>query len=175
MENKHSQEQQNNDQVSKFKSFTDRFKKKTPEEQANDMLSDISAHDSQSANEHLSQDTKTHQKDIRRENRYKPKSHTAEKNYNEHTPKTHYDNQKPFEKRRWQGKNPQTTHQNKVHSDESKNGIREVKDINEKDNLGLHKDLKRGVEANTRIQRQSLNPHNKLNLNTKARDRKSVV
>ncbi len=168
MENKHSQEQQNNDQVSKFKSFTDRFKKKTPEEQANDMLSDISAHDSQSANEHLSQDTKTHQKDIRRENRYKPKSHTAEKNYNEHTSKTHYDNQKPFEKRRWQGKNPQTTHQNKVHSDESKNGIREVKDINEKDNLGLHKDLKRGVEANTRIQRQSLNPHNKLNLNTKA-------
>ncbi|MDE7235683.1 MAG: RNase J family beta-CASP ribonuclease, partial [Helicobacter japonicus] len=77
--------------------------------------------------------------------------------------------QKSFDKQRWQNKNPQSPHHNQTkNDDESKNGIREVRDVNEKDNLGLHKDLKRGVEANTRIQRQSLNPHNKLNLNTKA-------
>lgn len=71
-----------------------------------------------------------------------------------------------FEKRHWSGKNPQPQqHQN---IDEVKDGIREVRNPNEKDNLGLHKDLRRGVEANTRIQKESLNAHTKLNLNTKA-------
>lgn len=122
-------EEQNNSNQNRFKSFTERFKKKTPEEQINDMLSDI--------DEKLTHQTNNHQK--------------------------------PYvEKKRWHGKNPQAIHQNKIQNDESANGIREVKDINEKGNLGLHKDLKRGVEANNRIQKQSLNPHHKLNLDTKA-------
>lgn len=48
-------------------------------------------------------------------------------------------------------------------------GAREVQGINERGNLAFHKDLKRGVETNTRIQKNSLNPHNKLNLDTKAK------
>lgn len=51
------------------------------------------------------------------------------------------------------------------------NGAREVQGTNERGNLTFHKDLKKGVEVNTRIQKNSLNPHNKLNLNTKAKIR----
>lgn len=78
-----------------------------------------------------------------------------------------HDSRNAFEKRRWSGKN---IHKNQHIQDlyESKNGIREVRDPNEKDNLGLHQDLRRGVEANTKIQQDSLNAHSKLNLNTKA-------
>lgn len=140
-------------QVSRLKSFTDRFKKKSPEEQANDMTSDSAESSDHQAkafhNRHKSRDSKT----------YTNAQGNAHSNPNE--------GQKNFERRRWQGKNPHAQH-NKVQTDESTNGIREVRDVNEKGNLGLHKDLKRGVEANERIQRQSLNAHNKLNLNTKA-------
>ena len=46
-------------------------------------------------------------------------------------------------------------------------GAREVLGAKEKGNLEFHKDLKKGVETNTRIQKNSLNPHNKLDLSTK--------
>ena len=46
-------------------------------------------------------------------------------------------------------------------------GAREVQGAKEKGNLEFHKDLKKGVETNTRIQKNSLNPHNKLDLSTK--------
>nr|QGT50270.1 ribonuclease J [uncultured Helicobacter sp.] len=120
------EEQNNSTQNPKFKSFTERFKKKPQEQQSE-------AQDSQPKN------TK---------------------------PSSEHQKNKTFEKRRWSGKNHQNT--NKTSSDESKNGVREIKNVDEKGNLGLHKDLKRGVEANTRIQKQSLNPHHKLNLDTKA-------
>ena len=144
-------------QVSRFSKFTDRFKKKSPEEQANDMTSDSTeSSQNQAKNFH---------------NRFKQRD---SKNYTNTQGNTQTDTQsntnqgqKNFEKRRWQGKNPHAQH-NKAQNDESINGIREVRDVNEKGNLGLHKDLKRGVEANEKIQRQSLNAHNKLNLNTKA-------
>ncbi|PAF47753.1 ribonuclease J [Helicobacter sp. 12S02634-8] len=76
--------------------------------------------------------------------------------------------------RRWIGKNKNTptnpnTQQNSLA--ESKDGIRDIQSVNERGNLGFHKDLKKGVEANTRIQKNSLNPHFKLNLNTKAKVR----
>ena len=51
---------------------------------------------------------------------------------------------------------------------ENQSGAREVQGASERGNLAFHKDLKKGVETNTRIQKNSLNPHNKLNLNTKA-------
>ena len=51
-------------------------------------------------------------------------------------------------------------------------GISEVKDgLNEKSNLGLHKDLKKVVELNSKNHKSSLNPHYKLDLNTKAKIR----
>ncbi len=55
--------------------------------------------------------------------------------------------------------------------DQPSNGAREVQGSNERGNLAFHKDLKKSVETNTRIQKNSLNPHNKLNLNTKAKIR----
>lgn len=74
--------------------------------------------------------------------------------------------------RRWVGKNKNVNNTNVNNSvPEVKNGVREVQNINERGNLGFHKDLKKGVEANNRIQKSSLNPHYKLNLNTKARVR----
>ena len=41
----------------------------------------------------------------------------------------------------------------------------------EKGTLSFHKDLKKGVEANEKIQKGSLNPHHKLNLQTNAKVR----
>lgn len=152
MEDKNTSEQNSN-----FQSFSDSFKKKSPEEQANDMIS-------------LSRPQNAKDKNNKyKENHHKPKQSKShnQNNQNKNLYNTEQE-QKSFDKQRWQNKNPQSPHHNQTKNDESKNGIREVRDVNEKDNLGLHKDLKRGVEANTRIQRQSLNPHNKLNLNTKA-------
>lgn len=152
MEDKNTSEQNSN-----FQSFNDSFKKKSPEEQANDMIS-------------LSRPQNAKDKNNKyKENHHKPKQSKShnQNNQNKNLYNTEQE-QKSFDKQRWQNKNPQSPHHNQTKNDESKNGIREVRDVNEKDNLGLHKDLKRGVEANTRIQRQSLNPHNKLNLNTKA-------
>lgn len=134
-------EEQNNSNQSRFKNFTERFRKKTPEEQVDEMLSDI---------------------DNSTQGNKRTYPHTHQKTSHMPTDK------KPFEKKRWHGKNPHAPHQSKHTEDESINGVREVKDVNEKGNLGLHKDLKRGVEANNRIQKQSLNPHHKLNLDTKA-------
>ncbi len=66
------------------------------------------------------------------------------------------------QKRQWPKKSAQT---------HSANGARGVQGANERNNLAFHKDLKKEVETNTRIQKNSLNPHNKLNLNTKAKVR----
>lgn len=144
MEDKNTSEQ-----TGKLKSFTERFRKKTPEEQVDDMVA--------------VPDTNK-QKNVKESHK---NEHSNIKPY-----ATKYQNnagqgQKTFEKHKWHGKN--TSAQNvKTQQDESKGGVREIRNTNEKGNLELHKDLKRGVETNTRIQKQSLNPHNKLNLNTKA-------
>ncbi|RDU72648.1 ribonuclease J [Helicobacter anseris] len=72
--------------------------------------------------------------------------------------------------KKWTFRNKNTQAQNKENN-RSNNGTREVQNVNERGNLGFHKDLKKGVEANNRIQKSSLNPHYKLNLNTKAKVR----
>ncbi len=144
MEDKNTSEQTN-----KLKSFTERFRKKTPEEQVDDMVSVPDTNNQKNAKEsHKNEHGNT-----------KPYATKYQNNAGQ--------GQKTFEKHKWHGKN--TSVQNvKTQQDESKGGVREIRNTNEKGNLELHKDLKRGVEANTRIQKQSLNPHNKLNLNTKA-------
>ncbi len=53
----------------------------------------------------------------------------------------------------------------------SVDGARDVLSVNERGNLRFHKELKKGVEVNHRVQKSSLNPHYKLNLNTKAKVR----
>lgn len=70
-------------------------------------------------------------------------------------------------------------HKNPHHSNQSnpsdrkpsENGVYEVKAVHEKGNLNLHRELKRNVDSNLRIQKSSLNPHYKLNLNSKAKVR----
>ncbi|GAA7034014.1 ribonuclease J [Helicobacter pylori] len=47
-------------------------------------------------------------------------------------------------------------------------GVTEILHVNERGTLGFHKELKRGVEANNKIQVEHLNPHYKMNLNSKA-------
>lgn len=73
--------------------------------------------------------------------------------------------------RRWTGKNNHAHNNKAKEENESHDGVREVKSVNEKGNLNLHRELKRNVDNNTRIQKSSLNPHYKLNLNTKAKVR----
>ncbi|PAF52432.1 ribonuclease J [Helicobacter sp. 13S00477-4] len=91
----------------------------------------------------------------------------------ENNKETQQDQQHQSRPRRWVGKNknannPMTQNDNPI---EFKNGVTNVQSVNERGNLGFHKDLKKGVEANNRIQKNSLNPHYKLNLNTKAKVR----
>ncbi|WP_084340093.1 ribonuclease J [Helicobacter pametensis] len=73
--------------------------------------------------------------------------------------------------RRWSGKNPNTNSHKKSEEGESHNGVHEIKSISEKGNLHLHRELRKSVDSNTRIQKGSLNPHFKLNLNSKAKIR----
>ncbi|OJZ93616.1 ribonuclease J [Helicobacter pylori] len=47
-------------------------------------------------------------------------------------------------------------------------GVTEIFHVNERGTLGFHKELKKGVEANNKIQVEHLNPHYKMNLNSKA-------
>ncbi len=47
-------------------------------------------------------------------------------------------------------------------------GVTEILHVNERGTLGFHKELKKGVEVNNKIQVEHLNPHYKMNLNSKA-------
>ncbi|WP_231259179.1 ribonuclease J, partial [Helicobacter pylori] len=47
-------------------------------------------------------------------------------------------------------------------------GVTEILHVNERGTLGFHRELKKGVEANNKIQVEHLNPHYKMNLNSKA-------
>ncbi|CBG39301.1 ribonuclease J [Helicobacter mustelae] len=83
-----------------------------------------------------------------------------------HTAHTKEENKEP-NKRRFSFKNKNAQEKDTP----AINGTRDIQNVNERGNLGFHKDLKKGVEANNRIQKSSLNPHYKLNLNTKAKVR----
>ncbi len=65
-----------------------------------------------------------------------------------------------------------STNLNANPSETLQDGISGVSEgLNEKSNLGLHKDLKKVVELNSKNHKSSLNPHYKLDLNTKAKIR----
>ena len=97
--------------------------------------------------------------------KHTPKEQNNRENKNENK------EQRRTQNRRWTGKNNHSHNKNPNEETENHNGAREVKNINEKGNLNLHRELKRNVDHNTRIQKSSLNPHYKLNLNTKAKVR----
>lgn len=79
------------------------------------------------------------------------------------------ENKRPHN-RRWVGKNNYANNK-KQEENPNANGVREVRNTNEKGNLNLHRELKKSVDSNTRIQKNLLNPHHKLNLNSKAKVR----
>ncbi|STQ85927.1 ribonuclease J [Helicobacter muridarum] len=73
--------------------------------------------------------------------------------------------------RKWVGENKYAVKNKNKINDRHEDGTRKVQIPGEKGNLFFHKDLKRGVEANAKIQKGSLNPHTKLNLETSAKVR----
>ncbi len=78
----------------------------------------------------------------------------------------------PRKSRRWNPKHTSnTTHPKNNEEKGDSNGAHELKSGSEKGNLNLHRELKRNVDSNLRIQKNSLNPHYKLNLNSKAKVR----
>lgn len=143
MEDKNTQNEQN---ANKAQSFTDQFNKKSPQEHINDMPTTDTIHSHKNnhkntPNSHQTQKKEEHNKQQKQKWHNKPQHHNKSPHHSNHSHNEH---------------------------NESKDGVSHIHSINEKDNLGLHKELKKCVETNTRIQRHSLNPQNKLNLNTKA-------
>ena len=129
---------------SRFKSFTKKFRRKISDE-TNDSTQESSAKypthtDSiQSAipTNESSQKSFTHNKFGSTQGSQTRDSHYAQKDKN-------------FKGRQWSGKNPHAKNRTDD-KDVVENGVRSVKNPHEKDNLSLHKDLRRGVEANTKI------------------------
>lgn len=70
-----------------------------------------------------------------------------------------------------QNNQPRKKRQFPTRSAMNENSFKESKENRQSNKDAFHKDLKRGVETNTRIQKNSLNPHNKLDLNTKEKIR----
>ncbi|RAX55353.1 ribonuclease J [Helicobacter sp. 16-1353] len=57
-------------------------------------------------------------------------------------------------------------------NNQKQDGVSNIQEgLNEKSNLGLHKDLKKIVELNNKSYKNTLNPHYKLDLNTRAKIR----
>lgn len=82
---------------------------------------------------------------------------------------------RPF--KRWKRKDDNKDSQKKDRKEYFKNtemqdGVSGISEgLNEKSNLGLHKDLKKVVELNNKNHKNTLNPHYKLDLKTKAKIR----
>lgn len=166
-----NQERQENTQAqqapkeSRFKSFTKKFRHKISSDIANES-SDTRTHSSEAITnaQDMAQSVQSSQKSFAHKGTQRRFSSTqGNQAKDSHKP----EQDKKFKGRQWSGKNPNAKNRPED-KDIVENGVRSVKNPNEKDNLSLHKDLRRGVEANTKIQRESLNAHAKLNLSTKA-------
>lgn len=158
---------------SRFKSFTKKFRHKISESTTSEDSTSYADKPTTNAQEDISAPTA---QDLAQTTQpsHKPFSHKGaqqrrfQSTQNSQAKDSHkMEQEKRFKGRQWSGKNPNAKNRTED-KDIVENGVRSVKNPNEKDNLSLHKDLRRGVEANTKIQRESLNAHAKLNLNTKA-------
>ena len=77
---------------------------------------------------------------------------------------------RPFKK--WKRKDENKDSPKKEYFKEMQDGVSAISEgLNEKTNLGLHKDLKKVVELNNKNHKNTLNPHFKLDLKTKAKIR----
>ncbi|WP_120957523.1 ribonuclease J [Helicobacter pylori] len=86
-----------------------------------------------------------------------------------HHKKEHRPNKKPNNHHKPKHAPQKTRNYAKEELDNNKvEGVTEILHVNERGTLGFHKELKKGVEANNKIQVEHLNPHYKMNLNSKA-------
>lgn len=84
--------------------------------------------------------------------------------------KTDSEDTAPGAPRKWVGENKQANRNREEGESRHADGTRRPSS-NRRGNLAFHRDLKKGVEANTRIQKGSLNANHKLNLQTNAKVR----
>ena len=92
-----------------------------------------------------------------------------ENNENSQIPKNERMNERPVESRR---PRPAYRKWDREARHNKQDGISQIEEgLNEKSNLGLHKDLKKVVELNNKNHKYTLNPQNKLDFNTKAKIR----
>ncbi|WP_139535241.1 ribonuclease J [Helicobacter pylori] len=86
-----------------------------------------------------------------------------------HHKKERYPNKKPNHHHKAKHAPQKTRNYAQEELDSNKvEGVTEILHVNERGTLGFHKELKKGVEANNKIQVEHLNPHYKMNLNSKA-------
>ncbi|WP_434634011.1 ribonuclease J [Helicobacter pylori] len=86
-----------------------------------------------------------------------------------HHKKEHHPNKKPNHHHKAKHTPQKTRNYAQEELDNNKvEGVTEILHVNERGTLGFHKELKKGVEANNKIQVEHLNPHYKMNLNSKA-------
>ncbi|MWV61219.1 RNase J family beta-CASP ribonuclease [Helicobacter saguini] len=78
---------------------------------------------------------------------------------------------KDFKPKKWVGENKHAAKNKTKEQERHEDGTRKVLHADERNNVGFHKDLKKGVESNNKIQKGSLNPHHKLNLDSNAKVR----
>ncbi len=97
---------------------------------------------------------------------------TGESSHHEassHHKKEHRPNKKPNHHHKAKHAPQKTRNYAQEELDNNKvEGVTEILHVNERGTLGFHKELKKGVEANIKIQVEHLNPHYKMNLNSKA-------
>ncbi|RDU71053.1 ribonuclease J [Helicobacter aurati] len=124
-----------------------------------DQKKDASTRKNSTANKHLTKNSKEQGK--KRTFKFKTEKDSVARNANTETQK------------KWVGENKYASknRDNNENHEKHEDGTRKVQTPTEKGTLSFHKDLKRGVEANTKIQKGSLNPHHKLNLKTNAKVR----
>ncbi len=144
-------------------------------------MTDNNHYESNGSNENSSENSKAHHEARagafeRFTNRKKRFRENAQKNgessHHEapsHHKKEHHPNKKPNHHHKAKHAPQKTRNYAQEELDNNKvEGVTEILHVNERGTLGFHKELKKGVEANNKIQVEHLNPHYKMNLNSKA-------
>ncbi len=128
-----------------------------------------------SSQKHMPRDNKTSNVNKQNMHRRNPRQEqdsiqtdTRKRSFPTHSKDDNADGRKWGKDNKHLSKNKKEKHE---YDEKHEDGTRKIKLPSEKGNISFHKDLKKGVEANTKIQKGSLNPHNKLNLNTNAKIR----
>lgn len=99
------------------------------------------------------------------------KDSKKQKNFHAQDSKHTDSNKKEFKPKKWVGENKHAAKNKQPVIERHNDGTRRIQNADERGNVSFHKDLKKGVESNHKIQKGSLNPHHKLNLDSNAKVR----